>query len=130
MFMYKNTVAGKSLPADAPDKFTWPVYDDFEGARRLIDAALAFDLAGVRRLLARYPQHDSGLGSWLAVQSKLRPPGVISRRVVKVVKRVGRRCLLLELLELDDGAKVPALCLYEGARRIVERRQNQSTKTE
>ncbi len=97
-----------------PDKFFWPVFQDFDGAKMLVEAVMARDLDAIRSLNARHPLQDFGLKDWIAqveaqqqvdaslvvavVKTQALPRGFTLQHVLESNSVTGERRLLRRLM--------------------------------
>ncbi len=55
----------KLMEMGYPNGFIWPVVDDFDGARMLVDAVMSRNTEQIRALNGRHPLADFGLADWM-----------------------------------------------------------------
>lgn len=122
--IYPGPFAVAKLEAlGVPLKFYWPAYGDFEGAKLLIDAVMACDLAAIGRLNARYPEFDFQLGEWFdALRAEAVKAASIMRRTLtsKVLAHGLRMDAELET-DTDTGVRTVVQCIYRGRKQLARK---------
>ncbi len=75
----------KLMEMGYPSSFLWPVFQDYDGAKMLVEAVMARNLDAIRMLNGRHPLADFGLRAWIKeLETKEESDRAL---VVKVVKR-------------------------------------------
>jgi len=92
-----------------PLEFYWPTYEDYEGARALIDVVIKFDVAGIARLNAQHPLFDFQLGDWLAsLEAEKEAQAHINTRVLKTTA-LARGFVLEHVLEENTTTRTQSI---------------------
>lgn len=110
----------KLLKMGFPKSFIWPEFQDYDGAKMLVEAVMSHDLAAIQALNARYPVADFGLGEWVkTVEEKQHKTRAT---IVEVIKRerLPRGFVLEHVLETNTvtGERTLLKALTDGKTRI------------
>ena len=105
-----------------PDKFFWPVFGDFDGAKLLVESVMARDFDAIRALNARHPLQDFGLRDWIACELEQKKED--AALIVRVVKTIPQpRGFSLEyVLEANSvtGERRLLRRLMQGKQRVAQ----------
>ena len=113
----------KDYPGESKDHpLIWPVMDDWEGAKALVDAVLGKDLPFLRSAIQRFPTYDLGLDKYIE-RLELEQSGgeSIVRQVIREKIYNGHRvCTELETSKID-GKRSIVIAIYRGHSRLLSK---------
>jgi hypothetical protein len=106
-----------------PEKFYWPRFGDFDGAKRLIDAVMAHDAVSIARLNAHFPEFNFHLGEWWErVKAAHAKASSIERRTLRCEPIGVGRTLRAELeVDRDNGTRTLRISVYRGNQRVASK---------
>ena len=103
-----------------PQKYFWPRFNDFEGAKQLIDAVMLRDAAAIHKLASVFPEYDFQLGEWwVTLREEHKAAQRVTRKTLKRRNLSDNRNLRLELeTDLGSGARTLVASFYRGQSRL------------
>lgn len=113
----------KSKLLEFPVEFVWPIYNDWDGAKILIDAVMARDARTLGLLQQKHPEADFGLGEWWEVlKLEFVKKQLIKRKILRTRKLDELRDLRLELeTHSETGARALVAGIYRGSNRVASK---------
>jgi hypothetical protein len=110
----------KLMELGYPESFLWPVFQDYDGAKMLVEAVMARNVDQIRMLNGRHPLADFGLKKWIGeLEAKQEHDRSL---VVKVVKKqaLPRGFSLEHILEANSvtGERRLLRVLMNGKQRV------------
>lgn len=119
--------AAKLLERGYPQRYTWPVFEDFDGARMLIEMVMSRNIEGIRKLKMLHPLVDFGLDDWMAaIEKEQELAANITRKPIKTpANRVLFKDYRLEhFIQVDSNEKTESIVAV-----ILRGRQEVAIKT-
>ncbi len=93
---------------DKPQTVYWPVLDDWDGAKRVIDAMMNNELELMNEFKLRFPEHEFGFEKML--EGHATDEEVVERRVLKSIPLQRDHVLNIELVKLvNENIQVHAV---------------------
>lgn len=97
------------VKSGAPGVIWWPVLDDYEGPKKVIDAVMATDLDYLHELTLRFPEHTFGFEGMLTHHNRGRE--IVERQTLRTTPLPREHRLDIEAVKLLDGrVQVVAYC--------------------